>query len=98
MPRPLRNIGQGKTHHCYTRCHNKNAFLKTGMGETFLIKAVLMCQEKYDFEIASFENSGNHIHLIIRTFEGKETISRIMQYIKARTAQIRWKSILSLNG
>ncbi len=46
-----------------------------------------MCQEKYDFELIAAEIVANHIHLIIKTCEGKETISRIMQYTKARIAE-----------
>ena len=46
-----------------------------------------MCQEKYDFELIAAEIVANHIHLVIQTCEEKETISRIMQYIKARIAE-----------
>ncbi len=46
-----------------------------------------MCQEKYEFELIAAEIVANHIHLLIRTCEGEETISRIMQYIKARIAE-----------
>ena len=46
-----------------------------------------MCQEKYDFELIAAEPVGNHIHLIIRTLLDKESISKIMQYIKARIAE-----------
>lgn len=46
-----------------------------------------MCHEKYSFELIAAEPVGNHIHLVIRTLEGKETISLIMQYIKARIAE-----------
>jgi len=46
-----------------------------------------MCQEKYDFELMAAEPVGNHIHLVIRTLEGKATIPLIMQYIKARVAE-----------
>jgi REP element-mobilizing transposase RayT len=43
--------------------------------------------EKYDFELIAYEILHNHFHFIIRTVEGGETISRIMQYIKSRFAQ-----------
>jgi REP element-mobilizing transposase RayT len=44
-------------------------------------------QELYDYELIAGEIVGNHIHMLIRTCEGKETISRIMQYVKARMAE-----------
>jgi REP element-mobilizing transposase RayT len=46
-----------------------------------------MCQKKYQFELIAAEPVGNHIHLIIRTLEDNENISKIMQYIKARIAE-----------
>ena len=42
---------------------------------------------KYEFELVAAEIVGNHIHLIIRTIHDKETVSLIMQYIKARIAE-----------
>ncbi len=47
-----------------------------------------MCQEKYNFELIAVEPVGNHIHIIIKTIENCETISSIMQYIKARVAEM----------
>jgi len=52
-----------------------------------MIDAIKMCQEKYDFELMAAEAVDNHIHMVIRTLEGRETISLIMQYIKARIAE-----------
>ncbi len=46
-----------------------------------------MCQEKYGFELVAAEIVANHIHLVIKTLENKETISLIMQFIKARMAE-----------
>jgi REP element-mobilizing transposase RayT len=53
----------------------------------YFIEAIKMCQEKYDFELIAAEPVGNHIHLVIRTLLDKETVSQIMQYIKARIAE-----------
>ena len=52
-----------------------------------MVDAINRCHEKYEFELIAAEPVGNHIHLIIRTLENKETISLIMQYIKARIAE-----------
>ncbi len=87
MPRPLRKIIQGATYHCFTRCHGKRDLLKSRYGRRYFIEAVRMCQEKYDFDLIAAETVSNHIHLVIKTVEDKETISRIMQYIKARIAE-----------
>lgn len=87
MPRELRKTGQGFTHHCYTRCHGKKNLLQGKYGKKYFIEAIKMCQEKYDFELVAAEIVSNHIHLIIQTLDEKETISLIMQYIKARIAE-----------
>lgn len=87
MPRSLRKIAQGVTYHCYTRCHGKRDLLKSRYGRRHFIEAVQMCQERYEFELIAAETVSNHIHLVIKTVEDKENISRIMQYIKARMAE-----------
>ncbi len=87
MPRPLRKIIQGATYHCFTRCHGKRDLLRSRYANIYFIEAVKMCQEKYDFELIAAETVGNHIHLVIRTLEDKQTISGIMQYIKSRIAE-----------
>ena len=87
MPRPLRKIIQGVTYHCYTRCHGKRDLLKSSYGRRFFIESVTMCQEKYHFDLVAAEIVSNHIHLVIKTVEDEETISRIMQYIKARISE-----------
>lgn len=87
MPRQLRKIGQGYTHHCFTRCHGKKNLLHGKYGKKYFVEAVNMCQEKYEFELVAAEIVSNHIHLIIKTLDDKETISLIIQYIKARIAE-----------
>jgi len=87
MSHPLRKIVQGITYHVYSRCRGKQNLLRSKYGKKYLIEAIKMCQEKYNFELIAAEPVGNHIHLVIKTLENEETISRIMQYIKARIAE-----------
>ena len=87
MPRKLRNTAQGCTHHCFTRCHGKKNKLMGKYGKKYFIESVKMCQEKYDFELIAAEIVANHIHIVIKTLQGKESVSLIMQYIKARIAE-----------
>lgn len=87
MTRPLRNIAQGSTHHCYTMCHAKRYLLLGHYGRKYFIDSISMCQEKYEFELIAAEIVGNHIHIVIRTLADSETISQIMQYIKSRIAE-----------
>lgn len=87
MSHPLRKIVQGITYHVYSRCRGKQNLLRNKYGKKYLIEAIQMCQVKYNFELIAAEPVGNHIHLVIKTLENEETISRIMQYIKARVAE-----------
>ena len=87
MARALRKTAQGCTHHCFTRCHGKRGLIKSSFGKKCLIEAIRMCQEKYIFHLIAAENVGDHIHVLIKTIKGEADISRIMQYIKARTAE-----------
>ena len=95
--RKPRTIAQGITYHCYSRCYNQENRLISGLGKQIFIESVQMCQEKYYFELCAAEIVGNHIHLIIKTLEGGETISRIMQYIKARVAE-KYNRIMKMGG
>ena len=88
MPKPLRKILPEVTYHCYSRCHGWNNLLSDNFAKKFFIEAINMCQLKYKFELNAAEIVGNHFHLVIRTLKDEETISRIMQYIKARTAEM----------
>jgi REP element-mobilizing transposase RayT len=87
MPRKSRIICQGVTYHCFSRCIEKRNLLLGSHSKKYFIESVLACQEKYKFELIAAEIVVNHIHLIIRTLENEETISLIMQFIKARIAE-----------
>ena len=87
MPRQLRVIEQGVTYHCFSRCHGRRNLFHSSSVKRYFTEAILMCQEKYEFELIAAEPVGNHIHLIIKTVENRETISSIMQYIKSRIAE-----------
>lgn len=87
MPRAPRKIIEGVTYHCFTRCHGKRNLLRSKYSVIYFSEAIKMCQEKYCFELIAAETVSNHIHLIIKTVENEETISKIMQYIKSRIAE-----------
>jgi len=88
MARKLRNIAQGNTHYCFSHCHGKRDLLKSRWCSRYMVQAIQKCQEKYNFELIAAEPVGNQINIIIRTLEDQETVSRIMQYIKARIAEM----------
>ena len=87
MARLLRKIKQGVTYHCYSSCQDLNKFFLYEVARQAFIEAVNMCLIKYKFELVIAEIVDDHFHLAIRTLEDGATIDRIMQYIKARTAE-----------
>ena len=88
MPRPLRTIKPETTYHCASKCQGANKLFLEKTAKECFIKAIQMCQLKYKFELNGAEVVSNHFHLIIRTLLNEATISLIMQYIKARTAEM----------
>ncbi len=87
MPRPLRIQTRGLTHHVFCRCIEKKPLLDECFFSDLLLEVIRKTLERYKFELTSFQIMDNHIHLVIHTVEGGESISRIMQYIKARFAE-----------
>ncbi|MCL2025718.1 MAG: transposase [Leptospirales bacterium] len=83
----LRQIQQGVTYHCFSRCQGFNDLLLYPEAKIAFTEATEMSQNKYEFELGAVEIVGNHFHIVIRTLENGATIDRIMQYIKARTAE-----------
>mgnify|MGYP006308112493 CR=1 FL=1 len=97
MPRPPRSKIQGITHHVYSRCIEKKALLLSHSAASMLEQVIVDTQEKYDFDLTAYQIMDNHFHFIIKTKKGEASISRIMQYIKARFAE-RYNSLHNRTG
>jgi REP element-mobilizing transposase RayT len=52
------------------------------------VEILRRAKEKYRFKLIAYCIMDNHIHLVIGTVEGGVPISRIVQYIKARFAEL----------
>ncbi len=87
MAWPLRKCLPEVTYHCYSRCIELRNLLSPDFVKDIAAEAINRALDKYDFELIQVEFVENHFHLIIRTKEHGETISRIMQYIKARITE-----------
>lgn len=87
MPRKPRLTQLGMTHHVFSRCIEKKGLLNDTFASELLIEVLHMAQDKYAFELIAFQIMDNHFHFVIQTVEDGKTISRIMQYIKARFAE-----------
>ncbi len=87
MSRPPRKVFQDVTYHVFTRCIELKNHLSQDYVKDIAIDVLNQALEMYSFEISHFEFAENHMHLMIKTKNNGETISRIMQYIKARIAE-----------
>jgi REP element-mobilizing transposase RayT len=75
------------TYHCQSRCVELRDLFASRLARNIAISVIKKTLEKYSFELIFLEFVENHFHLIIRTVDDGETVSRIMQYIKSRIAE-----------
>jgi putative transposase len=87
MPRPLRKCYPDATYHCCSRCIERRDLLSSEYIKNVAVNVVNAALEKYDFKLIQIEFVENHLHIVIKTTKKGQTISRIMQYIKARIAE-----------
>jgi putative transposase len=87
MARKKRICLPNVTYHCYSRCIEKRNLFSADFVKQIAVSVINVALEKYTFELVQLEFVGNHFHLIIKTTDSGETISRIMQYIKARITE-----------
>jgi putative transposase len=87
MARPLRKCLPNLTYHVFSRCIETKKLITDSMYKDLLVSIMKIALEKYEFELIFYEIMDNHFHFIIKTTSNGESISRIMQYIKARFAE-----------
>jgi len=61
--------------------------MKPDFFKDIMLNITARSLEKYNFELISYQIMDNHFHFVIKTVEDGASISRIMQYIKARFAE-----------
>jgi len=88
MSYPLRDTTPGMTHHVVSRCIETKHLMKSSAVKELGFRAVKRAQKRYMFNFTSITLMDNHFHFIIQTIVGEASISRIMQYIKARIAEM----------
>jgi REP element-mobilizing transposase RayT len=86
MPRPLRKCLPEVTYYCTSRCIELRNIFLTRFVKEIVINVINRTLQKYNFEVIHLDFDGNRFHLIMRTLENGETVSRIMQFIKSRIA------------
>ena len=87
MPRPLRICEPQLTYHCYSRCIELRNMLSPDFVKEMAVESIEMALEKYSFELIHVEFVENHFHIVIKTLTKDHSISKIMQFIKARITE-----------
>jgi putative transposase len=87
MARKRRICLPNVTYHCYSRCIEKRDLFSSDFVKQIAVTVINIALDKYDFELIQLEFVENHFHIVIKTTNDGETISRIMQYIKARITE-----------
>ena len=87
MAREPRGELPNGTFHIFSQCHDKQNLLLPEWVQDFFMESIQQSKEKYPFDLYGAEIVGNHFHIFMKPVEGGPGVSRIMQYIKARTAE-----------
>ncbi len=88
MGYPIRDLRPNITHHVTSKCIDDCFLMNSDKLKSLFLEQIKKAQIKYTFELNSFTIMDNHFHLVIRIIDKKDTISKIMQYIKSLFAKI----------
>jgi putative transposase len=97
MARSIRICRPNATYHCYSRCIEKRNMLSSCYVQDIAVIVVKKALSIYDFKLIQLEFVGNHFHILIQTTANGQTISRILQYIKARITE-RYNKLTNRTG
>lgn len=87
MSYPYRPLVCGGTYFVTTRCINSEPMLSRSELKEIVLACVAKAQQKYSFELSAFGVLDNQVKLTVRTLNSEDTISKIMQHIKANTTR-----------
>ncbi|MCX7680319.1 MAG: transposase [Spirochaetes bacterium] len=88
MPRPSRIQKPNLTYHVVSQCLEWRDMIAEEYLKELFLSVLRRSKQKYRYKLVGYCIMPNHIHLLIRTVDGGTPISRIVQYIKARFAEL----------
>ncbi|MEJ5362740.1 MAG: transposase [Spirochaetota bacterium] len=88
MARKLRVQLPELTYHITSRCIEWKNYLEEDYFKACFEEILRKAKQKYPFKLIAYCIMDNHIHIVIHTLEDGAPISRIVQYIKARFAEL----------
>ena len=88
MSYPPRPHVRGGTYFITSRCINFEPFLKKTSMKEIVLSCISRAQARYRFELSAFGIMDEQLRLTIRTLNDADTVSRIMQHIKANITRM----------
>lgn len=71
------------TYSVHSACINREGYLFDTQAKDLFLDVIRMAQRRYEFKLHTYQIMDDHFHLMIRTINGKDSISSIMQFIKS---------------
>jgi len=97
MSRKHRICLENVTYHTHSRCIEKKPLMRSEKIKELMIFVLNRALKKYHFELSGYTIMDNHFHFYIKTLKDGETISRIMQFIKAQFSR-RYNRLMNRTG
>lgn len=97
MPRKLRICMPNYTYHTTSRCIEKKPLMQSVKMKELMLEVLNLAKRKYNFQLTAYTLMNNHFHFYIKTIEGGENISRIMQFVKSQYAR-RYNKMMNRTG
>ena len=88
MPYPPRPLIRGGTYFITSRSINFEPYLQTSETKDIVLACIAKAQTRYRFELSAFGIMDEQLKLTIRTLNDTDTVSRIMQHIKANITRM----------
>ncbi|HPD06119.1 MAG TPA: transposase, partial [Spirochaetota bacterium] len=88
MARKLRLQLPEHTYHIMSRCIEWRDMMQEEYFKACFVDILNRTKQKYDFKLIAYCIMDNHIHIVIHTTSTGAPIARIVQYIKARFAEM----------
>ncbi len=97
MPRPYRIQEPELTYHIVSQCIEWRDMIADEEIKELFLEVLRRSRQKYEYRLIAYCIMPNHIHLVIHTTREGAQISRIVQYIKARFAEM-YNKLLKRTG
>ena len=86
MPRTKRNFARNSYYHIYNRCNNREMILQDAQNKQLFVHLLYKYIKDSNLRLVAFCIMNNHFHLILRSGNKPEEISKYMQKVTTSLA------------